>query len=278
MTYRLCVIGNSHVAAFKLGWDQLVDQDVPVTAEMTPTFFGAPRDGLKNLAARDGRLVPTADAVREHFHRMSGGRDEIDPADYDGFLLVGLGASMKRALRLYRTHRWFGLRQDEGCIVTSRAFATDFLAEGYAGTRLAQIARILSGLTDKPVFATPEPHWSPIMPDHVGKKGDFGWARVAASGDGAQLADLFAAAMSAALHGHVRLILQPDVTIENSIVTRAIYNKGASKMITGDGEDSDAAHMNADYGAVWWTGAASQFGLATARPRRARRSAGQRAS
>ncbi len=281
MTYRLCVIGNSHVAAFKLGWDQLVARNDPICAAITPTFFGAPRDGLKSLEERGGRLVPTTDPVKEHFERMSNGRVDIDPAEYDGFLLVGLSASMKRTLRLYRTHRWFGVRQDDKCVVTSRSFAQAFLAEGYAATRLAQIARMLSGLTDKPVFASPEPHWSAMMPDHIGKKGDFGWARAAASGDGAQLADLFAAALAAALEDHARLILQPAATVENHIVTRAIYNKGASRMITGDGEESDAAHMNADYGALWWTEAALLFGVAVARarsPARARRSAAQKAS
>ncbi|MES2144715.1 MAG: hypothetical protein V4516_10245, partial [Pseudomonadota bacterium] len=133
MTYRLCVIGNSHVAAFKLGWDQLAARGDALTRAIAPTFFGAPRDGLKNLAVRDGRLVPTADFVRDHFARMSGGRADVDPAVYDGFLLVGLGASMKRALRFYRTHRWFGLQQHPGRPVTSRSFARAFLAAAMAG-------------------------------------------------------------------------------------------------------------------------------------------------
>lgn len=274
MTYRLCVIGNSHVAAFKLGWDQLADQGDPLAAAMTLTFFGAPRDGLKNMAAQDGRLVPTIDSVREHFVRMSNGHPDIDPTAYDGILLVGLGASMKRTLRLYRTHRWFGVQTGEGRVITSRAFAQAFLAEGYAGTRLAQVARMLAGLTDKPVFATPEPYWSALMPDHVGRKGDFGWAKAAASGDGDKIAQMFAASVTEAIGRHATMIWQPAATIEDGIVTRTIYNKGASKFISGDGEESDAAHMNADYGATWWTEAAAVFGLAPAR----RRSSGRKAS
>lgn len=278
MTYRLCVIGNSHVAAFKLGWDQLAAAGSPVTKAVALTFFGAPRDGLKNIAAENGKLVATVESVREHFERMSDGQSEIDPTAYDGILLVGLGASMKRTLRLYRTHRWFGVQQGEGRVVTSRAFAQAFLAEGYAGTRLAQVARMLSGLTEKPVYATPEPYWSPLMPDHVGKKGDFGWAKAAAAGDGDEIARMFAASVSEGMGGHATMIWQPALTIEQGIVTRSIYNKGASKFISGDGEESDAAHMNADYGAAWWAEAGQVFSASTARHPIARRRAGKRVS
>lgn len=269
MTYRLCVIGNSHVAAFKLGWDQLAAQKDARIAGLAPTFFGAPRDGVKAVAVREGRLVPLSESVAAHFVRLSGGRSEIDPILYDGFLLVGLGASMKRVLRLYRTHRWYGVQQSAGCTVASLVFVQDFLAEGYAGTRLAQVAQMLAGLTDKPVFATPEPYWAAMPSQSTGKKGDFGWARAAASGDGEKLAEVFAVALAAALGHHAGLMLQPAATVEHGIVTRAIYNKGASKMITGGGDESDAAHMNGDYGAVWWTEAVRTFGVADPAPAKA---------
>jgi hypothetical protein len=259
MTYRLCVIGNSHLAAFKLGWDQLLAKKDARIAAITPTFFGAPRDGVKNLDLREGHLVPTTEAVKEHFLRLSGGRAHIDPALYDGFLLVGLGASMKRTLRLYRTHRWFGVQQKADCPVVSRAFAQAFLAQGYAATRLAQVAQMLRSATDKPVFVTPEPYWAAVQADQSAKTGDYGSAKAAASGDGDRIAQMFVAAMTQALGPHATLIWQPDATIENGIVTRARFNKGASKFITGEGKESDAAHMNGDYGAVWWAEAAGLF-------------------
>jgi hypothetical protein len=271
MTYRLCVIGNSHIAALKLGWDQLMSHDHAVTKAIAPTYFGAPRDGLKNIEIRDGRLVPTKAEIREQFLRMSDGRAEIDPAAYDGFLLVGLGVSMKRVLRLYRTHRWFGLQQEPGHVVTSQGFAQAFLTEGYAGTRLVTVARMLAELGARHVFATPEPYWSALMPNHIAKRGDFGWAKAAGSGDGDPLADVFAASVSAAMSHHMTMIWQPPATIEHGIMTRSMFNKGASKFISGQGEESDAAHMNADYGAVWWAAALDRFVPADAgiKPRRA---------
>ncbi|MES2144714.1 MAG: hypothetical protein V4516_10240, partial [Pseudomonadota bacterium] len=146
------------------------------------------------------------------------------------------------------------------------------------GTRLALIARMLSGVTDKPVFATPEPHWSALMPDHDGKKSDFGWAGAAASGDADMIAQLFTEAVTDGIGGHATMIWQPAATVERGIVTKSAFNKGASRFITGDGADSDAAHMNADYGAVWWTEAAPRFGLVRAGPPRLRRARAQGAS
>ncbi len=278
MTYRLCVIGNSHLAALKLGWDQLEEAKDARIAAITPTFFGAPRDGIRHIALRNGRLVSLNEAVTAHFQRMSNGRSEIDPAAYDGFLLVGLGASMKRTLRLYRTHRWFGLQQNAGCTVVSQAFAQAFLAMGYAGTRLGQVAQLVRSATDKPTFVTAEPHWAASKPDHVARSGDFGWAKAAASGDGDRIAETFAAAMTQALGRDATLIWQPDATIEHGIVTRARYNKGASKFITGDGKESDAAHMNADYGAVWWAEAAGQLSFAEPVPEKSRRARPKRSA
>lgn len=256
MTVRLCVIGNSHVAALKLGWDQLIVDGDPRIAALVPTFFGAPRDGIKHVALREGLLLPLRADVRAHFQRLSGGLSEINPAHYDAFLLVGLGASLKRVLRLYRTHRWAGVGTGAGQVLVSRAFAAAFLAEGYSATRLALMAGLLGQVADKPIHAAPEPHWAAIQPTGAERKPDFGWARAAAAGEGPALAGMFAEALRAALDPKVSMILQPAATLEAGIVTRAAFNKGASRLISGDGEDSDAAHMNADYGALWWAEAA----------------------
>lgn len=247
---RLCLIGNSHLAAMKLGWDKLAQMGDPLTHGVDLSYFGAPRDMLRNIEVRNGRLVPTNEATRSQFIALSG-RDELDPNDHDAFLLVGVGASLKRVLRLYRGYRWPGVRLTASHAVISPEFARSFLVEGYAGGRLVDLAGKLASLTDKPIFAVPEPYWSPQVSPVPGNR-DFGWMEAAASGDGPVLTEMFQQALAEAAGPRIRMLFQPPSTVEDGIVTRAEFNKGADKSISGSGGGADAAHMNLEFGAELW--------------------------
>jgi hypothetical protein len=247
---RLCLIGNSHLAAMKLGWDKLVRMGDPLVDGVEVTYFGAPRDMLRNVEVQAGHLVPTNDATRSQFVTLSG-RDHVDPMDHDAFLLVGVGASIKRVLRLYRGYRWSGVSATPSNALISRAFARSFLVEGYSGGRLVDLGVKLASITDKPIFAVPEPYWSPQVSPVPGNR-DFGWMDAAASGDGPALSDLFQDALTTAVGPRMQLLFQPPSTIEDGIVTRAEFNKGADKDISGVGGGADAAHMNLDFGVELW--------------------------
>lgn len=247
---RLCLIGNSHLAAMKLGWDKLVKVGDPLTNGIDVSYFGAPRDMLRNIEARDGRLLPTNEATRSQFIALSG-RGELDPREYDVFLLVGVGASLKRVLRLYRSYRWPGVRLIPSHAVISPSFARSFLAEGYSSGRLVDLGNKLASLTDKPIFAVPEPYWSPKVSPVPGNR-DFGWQDAADSGDGPALTEMFQQSLTEAAGSRIKMLFQPPSTVEDGIVTRAEFNKGADKNISGSGGGADAAHMNLEFGAELW--------------------------
>jgi hypothetical protein len=247
---RLCLIGNSHLAAMKLGWDKLALMGDPLLAGVTVSYYGAPRDMLRNIEVRDGHLVPTNEATRSQFVTLSG-HDRLNPANYDAFLLVGVGASIKRVLRLYRGYRWPGVSFTPLNILVSPDFARSFLVEGYAGGRLVDVGDKLASVTDKPIFAIPEPCWSLQDGPAPGNR-DFGWMDAAANGDGPALTAMFHDALTTAIGPRMQLLIQPPSTLEDGIVTRAEFNKGADKDISGVGGGADAAHMNADFGVEVW--------------------------
>ena len=93
---RVCVLGNSHLAAVKLGWNQRAAAHPDLHCD----FFGAPKNGMAEVAFEDGLIVPQNEAVRAAFAMTSGGRESVQLRDYDCVVAVGLGFSMA-------TSRWW---------------------------------------------------------------------------------------------------------------------------------------------------------------------------
>lgn len=252
MTLRLCVIGNSHIGALKLGWDRLIEEAVPGWDTVEPVFFGAPADGMRHVALQGTALVPTRPKITGHFRTLSGGYDRIELSRFDAFLLVGLNMSSKRILRFYKTHAWVGLAGTAGKTLLHPAFATAFLTERYSATQLVDHARTIARATDKPVLALAEPHWADWARQPPEGVTNYGWDAAILAGDGPAIGAMFETAAAAALAPHARFIAQPAATVADGVTTRGAYNKEASRLISGEGGGTDASHMNADFGfAVW---------------------------
>lgn len=252
MPLRLCVIGNSHIAAVKLGWDVAQSDGRADMGGIAPTFFGAPRDGIRHAKLEEGSLVPKRKDVAEYFKLLSAGQDRIRLTDYDAFLLVGLNISSKRILRFYKTHAWVGLSGVAEKVVVHPAFAREFLAERYAKTRMIDMASTLRGAVDRPILAVAEPHWA-SWARSAPEVADFGWGAAIAAGDGTAIGRTFDHAVTDALAPFATFVHQPDETVEDGIMTRTDFNKDASRLITGEGGGTDASHMNAAYGRSLWS-------------------------
>lgn len=85
---KIAILGDSHVAALRLGWEQIADE----YPEVDVSFFAQRRDGLKDLEVQPGRLVPRSEALREAFRFTSGGLEEVQIDVYDAVLVHGLCA------------------------------------------------------------------------------------------------------------------------------------------------------------------------------------------
>ncbi len=99
---RICIIGNSHVGAYK---DALGDDPasrLPVGVEVT--LFGSHRDTLANAeVTEDGILRSRNKRVKEMFAWTSGGQSEVLLRDYDAIYVV-LGRSFFD-IREFQAHR-----------------------------------------------------------------------------------------------------------------------------------------------------------------------------
>lgn len=242
---RICVIGNSHIAALKLGWDAL--QASGQAPDLRPTFFGAPSDGVRHVRVENGVLSPKRKDIAEHFRTM-GGTDRIRLDDFDAFFLIGLNVSVKRILRFYKTHVWAGLKGTAGKVLVHPGFARDFLTERYADTLMGVTAGHLQG---RRVLALAEPFWAEWIRKGQKDTPEYGWDAAITAGDGPALGAMFRATVAASL-AHAQFLPQPEATVAHGIMTALPYNKDASRLISGEGGGTDAAHMNGDFGQAIW--------------------------
>lgn len=98
---RVCVIGNSHFAAIKKGWDESPD----LASALQLTFFGSPGNMLETLEVGDGYLYDPSESVSRYISVTSGGLRQIEARSYDLFIIVSLELSFAIATDFYLLHR-----------------------------------------------------------------------------------------------------------------------------------------------------------------------------
>lgn len=222
---RICVLGDSHIAALKLGWDKIASQH----PNFELVFFADRLDGLKGMYTKDGILHPDNDELASSISHTSGGINHIDPFSYDLFLLYGLAA--RPNLR-----RW-GVFYSEA--VTQLAL-DDLVISRLSHTLLLRLREI----TDKPIYL-----------GHVPLKAA---TQVVSSNKPVTYIEGQAILNKCIYHPlNAHLVMQPISTIVNGSKTDPKYTADSTRLEVGrenDGEahgPKDRAHMNCLYGQCW---------------------------
>lgn len=242
---KLCVIGNSHLAAFRIGLTKAPD----LFPDLDVEFFGAKGVGLKALRVRDGRMVARSPKISEQLSMTSGGKTSIDPKAYDAFLIVGLNAGAASLMKCARRHRTVQMvaKSTPSHLVSDAMFdiAARELLEGAVFLQVVDQLRQI--VADRPIVvaANPCPSW-----DIVAAEPDP-WAD--ADLVGPRLAAIWEEKkrkVSADLG--VEFVEQPDETLKNGFFTREEFAHGSVRLrLTAEHEDGEFNHMNADYGLVY---------------------------
>lgn len=236
---RVCIIGDSHLAAVKLGWPR-ISAEFPAIA---PTFFGAPITHLDDFVVRDGRLIAASETLEKFLHQTSGGKPVIDGA-YGLYLVCGMGASFPRAAAVFKRYMARMARDRQtiplGQLPDQRLirFCAQALAEAEAFKLLAKLRQI----TDAPigVMGTPLPSAEKLATM---------FARIRLHLDEARTARIFALAFwRAAKDANATFLDQPAETLgETALTTHPDFFRNAVRM-AAEGEDQH--HANSDYGAI----------------------------
>ena len=254
---KICVLGNSHLAAFKLGWEKIAG-DYP---DVSVDCFGLGRNTFRHTELKDGAIVPTKPELVEKMKLFSGGHASIPVAKYDAFVVVGLLAGMIRLMRYLPGHGIAGEMEDRPQIV-SYEMMQDAWDEYVNSTPMPHLIGLLREVSDAPILHFMRPLRSSAILDEDNTRAQF-FRSMAASGDMPYANALLARLMEPHLNGHMIAIPQPEETTVGGVLTDKRYSVG-STLLRDEGTehgDDDVSHMNADYGAVCMAQALETLGL-----------------
>lgn len=256
MTTRVCILGNSHIAALREAWRE----DSTRWPTVDATFVGAHKDLLLDTEFKDGHLLPTTKDAAEELKRL-GGITALRLADYDAFVITGGLVSVATAATVYRDLHWPDLPSmaelDDlaagPVLMTSRVAAVATLEEVLAGRLGPRLAGHLRGMTQAPIYLTSQPRISAEIRTTRAPK-THAHRLALRRGDAAELSRMFEQAATRALAKHKATFLrQPPQTIAAHILTAKRYMQNAPRLTANGGIPQpldDIRHANAAYGAL----------------------------
>jgi len=254
----VCVIGNSHAAAIKQAWS---NRSPGAAEDATLTFFCAKAQLMRNMALMDGALTPTEPELEKMFRYTSGGHDRIELADYDAFILIGLGFRFSLTQVCddcgTQAHANWG---PVGQLVSTACFRA--MIESHLKDNMAlQLMAEIRSATGAPILICPTPFRTETdLRENLVRRNP----RMTEYDFCASVMDEVeevGSAMAAEHKGEV--VWQDEATVSLPGFTRAEFSVGAVKFSDGDAEagDADGMHMNEDYGRITLAAALARFGV-----------------
>ena len=222
---KICLIGNSHIAAIKLGWLNVAGEFPDVQL----TFFAARFVEMAGLMAQGDRLVADTASLAAQISFISGGLEEIIPKDYDMIVLCGLGL--------------FVPRLPAGTSAALRRQASiDYVNSSLIPVTLQK----LHSVTDKTIWVAPSPMSAVAVADEQ--------IRSAMVPYFALINDV----QIALDDPRCKVIGQPSRTLTRNLASRSVYTDGSVKLPIPNVNPaalkhppSELKHMNGAFGAIW---------------------------
>lgn len=222
---KICVLGNSHVASLKMGWELIRNE----YKQMNLTFFAQRQSGLNGLVLRNGLLVPNNEELKRAISYTSGGLEFIDINDFDFCLLYGLGV---RPYIAY-SDQFF-----------SKAVIELLAKDWCSNTLTARLLTMIRKISDIKTFVG-----HPPLP---GAADSTSSADVNRYFTGIEIFNNYLFSKYSA-----RLLGQPEETIFNGLYTKNEYASGSRRLDVGDAisnqlhPDGERDHMNGLFGALY---------------------------
>jgi hypothetical protein len=232
----VCLIGNSHVGALKLGWPD-IEAEFP---GFTLDFYASAGQSM-DLEVRDGKLVPATPEIRRRLAATSGKDGDIE-AGYDAYVVCGLTLSAMRALNAYDA-KFTELRQAG---LHKTAMPEDFalaMEPALRGAIAVDVITKLRRITRAAIFLIGTPYGAYIRHEQL-------WEKLKSRGHEEVVAQAYNAACSKIAEGLSATFLpQPAETVaENGFTTRETFFLFPLDYVRN--EKAQHTHMNAAFGAV----------------------------
>jgi hypothetical protein len=200
-------------------------------AEFELRFFCARGVELSGMVVDELRLVPNSDSLARTIRFTAGGGDQIDPREYEIFLLYGLGC-----------YPYFP--QTDAFL--SRATLAAALRDSAKSSLSFELLLRLRAITAKDIYVGHRP------------------LDAAKSDTATEAASVYSSTigrMNEILYQPLRttIVSQPAETVMGGRFTDPSFSRGSRRLAVGDNlddefhPDDDDVHMNDDYGSRWLT-------------------------
>ncbi|HTT98313.1 MAG TPA: hypothetical protein VMF58_09705 [Rhizomicrobium sp.] len=244
-SYRLCIIGNSHVAALKMAWSKTA---FDVRDDFALSFFAVQKYMFRHIGLKDRALVPTQDDVAAELQFRSDGLDRVDIERYDAIAMVGsgFGVDMSYFRSLGGTPDYLGFTHVDPLV--SEACFDAVLDNAFEDSPAITLIDLIRSVSEIPIVMFPTPYLSErVLESEVGKR-DFHLA------DRTALARCVARARAAgeriAAKRNCTVIWQDDATVGVPGFTSSTFNRGSVLFNVPDGNPMryDDRHGNEEFG------------------------------
>jgi hypothetical protein len=238
---KICIIGNSHLAALGNAWRLQLKDAYP---DLSVTFFGSAQDSLKHLVVDGNRLVPLIPLVGKNFLITTDGRFSIiDFSEFDQVVFVALGFNIFSIRRLLES---FSVVEDgDKRVISTQCFVAS-IAGFIRESLLFDLLRKSVSITSLPMHVVLQPF--PAKSVLKNRMADVLRNMVKPE----LIVNLYKDALSIACKEiGVVPVFQPKETITDNFFTKEIFSKGSVTLLGKKSHDkNDWAHMNTDYGIV----------------------------
>ena len=218
---RICVIGNSHVAAIKSAWDEI--SCAHLSHELH--FFAAPRSDLRDLELVGSYLAPKTEELAKNLTYTSGGKAKIELDIFDTFLICGLG--LKIPLIDARL---------------SKAVIYQTCQDIFASSLNSAICNLIRKQSNKNIYIFHNPQLAISNPDPELINNKLRYREVTKIiAENLQIPDVI-------------LSLQPDDSLQDLWHTFPKFAVGSTRLLKNkQHSESEIRHMNKNFGILWLT-------------------------
>ena len=244
MTIRLLLIGNSHLAAPKLGWDEIADQYPEVRCD----FFGGPANWIEGAVFEHGVIKVTAASSAEKVAKVTRGRTSVEVDGYDAIAFIGMRFGLAPYMRQLSRLTLHDLGPaDQTFRIVSKSCLRQMLSDILADTPAFRWSSMIAEASGKPVFLIPQPFSSEARVEHDPALRRHPNFKAQAAG---WLAAFQSAARTLTEAKGLTLIEQPASTVAFPGFTRAELSRGSVRLqdVSAKHAELEFNHMNKTYG------------------------------
>lgn len=248
---RVCMIGNSHVAAMRYAWDEIAEANPGLTVDI----FAQHALNLASVELLDDGRLRLPEKPFWHFARNAEAATTraVNLNHFDVFVLVGLAFGPINVFRTFRRYHFYGLKSKRQLGLTRDNFRKAVWQTVEESAAL-HVATLIHSYTAKPVLLLETPLASEKGFSDADKPSMQSWRAAAENGDGPALMEIYAEMCAEMKSRNIVLVPQAEETKASAISTLQRFADNAGRTRSSDDvrPEDDYLHMNTAYGEIMW--------------------------